>query len=308
MSLYRLHQFLKENSQDVLDYWIYESRVYFARVMSCKNGNLYFIKVASQNILIPKDYEKDHLEKSNFYFMEKHHEDDLDDLIVLYDVFLCAFPEYNYKYILFQGYHIMQERDICFQIRNMSNLDNFGFYLLLDIEWFFENVYVVSHETEKIMSDVQSRVEKMYMGFLPNYQSFCSSTDSSRITHVWEYYAQMSRQNAQCRELYIKLVAEEIKTIHDINFNEKISSSDDLTFQETVRRGHQKKVLSERLEECQSLKQKTMLKSVFLHCQVWKILLKYLLLISRFTKLQSDFQNLVFDFESLVPKTRLFEA
>jgi hypothetical protein len=118
-----LHQFLKENSQDVLDYWIYDSRVYFARVMSCKNGNLYFIKVASQEISIPRDYEHDHLEKSNFYFMDKYHEDDLDGLLVLYDVFLRAFPEYNYKYILFQGYHIMQERDVCFQVKNMSNLN-----------------------------------------------------------------------------------------------------------------------------------------------------------------------------------------
>lgn len=306
MSLYRLHSFLKENSHDILDYWIHKSLIYYVRVISRKNGFLYFIKVSEHQIQIPEDENPHTLEKSNFYFLEKD-EHDHETLDTLYDVFLRAFPEYNYRYIICNGYYLLQEKDLCFQIKNMSNLDHFGFYLFVDMDWFYENIYIVNHEIEKTCLDIQHRVEKMYHGFIPNYQNFCQSSEISKINAIWDYYRQILGQISVCKELYLKIVAIENTTIHDIEFNEKISDSDDLTFNETVRRGHQKKVLSEKLDKCVHLKQKTIQKALYLHCLMWKILLKYLLLISKFTKLQSDFQMLVLDFESIIPKTGLFQ-
>jgi len=306
MSLYRLHSFLKENSHDILDYWINDSIIHYVRVVSRKNGLLYFIKVVEHQIHVPED--RPHvLEKSNFFFLEKDFGDH-DVLDTLYDVFLRAFPEYKYRYILCNGYYLLQEKDICFQIKNMSNLDHFGFYLFVDIEWFYENIYIVNHEIEKILTDIQSKIENMYMGFLPNYQNFCQTLESAKISSIWEYYKQTLQQLQNCRELYLKSVSLENSTIHDIEFNEKISNSDDLTFNETVRRGHQKKVLAEKLDQTIHLKYKTMQKALFLHCIVWKILLKYLLLISKFTKLQSDFKVLVLDFETILPKSKLFST
>jgi hypothetical protein len=304
MSLYRLHSFLKENSHDILDYWIHDSYIYYVRVVSRKNGLLYFIKVSEHKIEVPVD-KPSALEKSSFFFLELDH-DDHEILDTLYDVFLRAFPEYNYKYIICNGYYLLQEKELCFQIKNISNLDHFGFYLFVDIEWFYENIYIVNHEIEKILLDIQHKVEKMYLGFLPNYQNFCQSGEIMKMNAIWEYYQQILREMSTCKELYLKIVGTENKTIHDIEFNEKISNSDDLTFNETVRRGHQKKIFSEKLDQCVHLKHKTMQKALYLHCMVWKILLKYLLLISKFTKLQSDFQILVADFESIIPKNRLF--
>ena len=244
---------------------------------------------------------------SNFYFLETS-EKEHENLNVLYDVFLCAFPEYKYKYLLFDGYYLMQEKDLCYQIKNMSNIQHFGFYLFLDIEWFYENVHIINHEIEKIMLDIQLKTEKMYMGFVPNYKNFCNGTDIFKISNVWDYYQKNCSTIARAKELYLNVCKSENNTIHDIDFNEKITDSDDLMFQETVRRSFQKKVLSERLNKLVHIKNQIITRLLFYHCIQWKILLKFLVLISRFTKLQSDFHNLVFDLESIIPKTKIFES
>jgi len=307
MSLYRLHSFLKENSHDILDYWVYESYINYVRVISRKNGHIYFVKVFDHHIQVPLDNPQT-LEKSDFYYLEESECN--ENLETLYDVFLCGFPEYKYRYILCNGYFLMQEKDICFQIKNMSNLDHFGFYLFIDIDWLYENIYIVSHEIEKLMLDLQSKIEKMYFGFIPNYQGFCQAGEITKMNSIWEYYQEILQQLQKANLLYLNIVNGENQTIHDIEFNDKINDSDDLTFQETVRRGHQKKVLAEKLDKMVHLKHKTMVKVLYLHCTQWKILLKYLLLISKFTKLQSDFQSLVYDFESLLPakKNLLFQS
>lgn len=301
MSLYKLNSFLKENSHDVLDYWIHNEKIKYVRVISRKNGFIFFIKLSEYKIKVsnPNDFEK-----SNFYYLEET-DNDLENLNILYDVFLCAFPEYKYKYLLFEGYYLMQEKDVCFQIKNMSNLHHFGFYLFLEIEWFYENVYIISHEIEKIILDIQSKSEKMYLGFVPNYKNFCNSNDIHKITNVWDYYQKNVITIQKAKELYLNICKSENNTIHDIDFNEKITDSDDLMFQETVRRSFQKKVLNDRLNKFIHLKNQIIQKLLFYHCIQWKIILKFLVLISKFTKLQSDFHNLVYDLESIIPKINL---
>jgi hypothetical protein len=304
MSLLRLHSFLKENSHDIKDYWIMEGVIKFVRVVSRKNGHIYFVRLSELKIKVPEDHP-DIFEKSNFYYMEKSHHEHHESLDTLYDVFLCAFPEYNYRYLLFKGYYMMQEKDMCYQIRNMSDTDYFGFYLFLDIEWFFENTYIVSHEIEKIMTDIQTKTEKMYQGFLPSYHNFCGEKDITKVNHVWDYYLENQKEFRKCTLLYKSICDAENSTIHDIEFNEKISDSDDLQFKEVVRRGYQKKALGEKLDKILHLKSKSMERMIFYHCIEWKILLKFLVLISKFTKLQSDFHNMVYELESVVPKSRI---
>lgn len=304
MSLYKLHSFLKENSQDIMDYWICDDLIKYVRVISRKNSTIFFVKISEYKIKSTTQFEN--LEKSNFYFLEESYKDH-KNLNILYDVFLCAFPEYKYKYLLFDGYYFMQEKDVSFHIKNMSNTQHFGFYLFVDLEWFYENIYTLNHEIEKIMIDIQIKIETMYGGFLPNYKNFCNSNDVEKILNVWNYYRKNEAVFKNAKELYLNVCKSENKTIHDIDFNEKISDSDDLMFQETVRRSHQKKILNERLNKFIHLKNQLIQKLLFYHCIQWKILLKFMILISRFTKLESQFHELVYDLESIIPKTKIFE-
>lgn len=305
MSLYRLQLFLKENSHDIVDYWILNSIIHYIRVSCRKNGHLYFVKTSHYEIRIPEAREEI-LEKNKYYFLEES-SGDHESLDHLYDTFLCAFPEHKYKYILLEGYYMMQEKNICFQIKNMSDRSNFGFFLFLELEWFYENIYVVSHEIEKLMLDILDKSERMYLGFLPHYKNFTNKEDATAITNVWDYYGKVFTKMNTTRKLYIDCTNSENRAIHDLHYNEKITDSDDLMFQETVRRQYNKKHLNEKLDKLRHLKNKIIQTNLYYHCIVWRIILKFLLLISRFTKLSSDFHSMVFEMESLVPKsTRSF--
>jgi len=305
MSLYKLHSFLRENSQDVMDYWIDDDIIRYVRIVSRKNGFIFFVKLSDYKIKFTNTIEQ--LEKPNFFFIEASHKEH-ENLNHLYDVFLCAFPEHQYRYLLFDGYFMMQEKDICFHIKNMSNTNHFGFYLFIELEWFYENIYTLNHEIEKTMNNIQIKIETMYRGFLPNYCNFCNNKDIQKITNVWDYYRQNYMTYQSATRLYLDICGSENRTIHDIEFNEKISNSDDLMFQETVRRSHQKKILSDRLDRLIHLKTEVIKKLLFHHCIQWKILLKFMILISRFTKLESNFHSLVHDLELTIPKQKkIFE-
>ena len=158
------------------------------------------------------------------------------------------------------------------------------------------------------MNNIQIKIETMYRGFLPNYCNFCNNKDIQKITNVWDYYRQNYTTYQSATRLYLDICGSENRTIHDIEFNEKISNSDDLMFQETVRRSHQKKILSDRLDRLIHLKTEVIKKLLFHHCIQWKILLKFMILISRFTKLESNFHSLVHDLELTIPKQKkIFE-
>jgi hypothetical protein len=224
-----------------------------------------------------------------------------------YDVFLCAFPEYKYKYILIEGFFFLLEKDVCYQIKNMSKSDYFGFYMFLEIEWFYENVYIVSHEIEKLYNSIQNKTEKLYESFMPQYKSLGHDSNSEKIDQVWEHYNKFLHLSDKSRLLFLNLCKLENKTIHDIQYNEKIFDSDDLMFNETVKRSYQKKKLNEQLDQLLHLRKQCIEKSVFYHCYIWKLLIRFLVLLSKFTKLQIDFQNMIFEIESLLPKIRIFD-
>jgi hypothetical protein len=293
---------MKENSHDVKDFYVLDKKVRFVRVISRKNGNIYFVRCNNHDIRILEDCE--YFQKSNIFYLEKYHSE-LEDLEYLYDVFLRAFPEYHFKYILFNGYFMMQEKNLIFQIKNLSSSDYFGFYLYLDIEWFFENIYIVSHEIEKIMNDVQSKVEKMYFGFLPHYNSFCQSPDyREKVESVWEFYNEHVIQYDKCRKLYLDICGYENDRINDFDFNEKISDSDDLNMQQIIHRQYQKKKLTDKLNQTIHLKIKTLEKIIFHYCMYWKIILQFLILISKFTKLQGDFFTMINNLENIITKKK----
>lgn len=300
MSLYRLHNFLKDNSHDVLDYWFKQSKMYFVRVISRINGSIYFIKVISQNIKMPEMNGESFEISKKYYIIDDYEEESPEQLSILYDVFICALPEYKYRYLLMNGYYIMQEKNICFQIQNMSNREHFGFFLYMEIEWFYENVYIVSDEINKTMYDIQEKINKLYNQFIPKYKTFC--VQEYNIENIWDYYKNNVINIEKSKELYINLIKTENTTIHDIEYNNKISDSDDLTFQETVRRNYQNKILNEKLEQCIHLKEKVIEKNLYYHCTIWKILLKFLVMNSKFTKLQSELLQCITDFIDIMPK------
>lgn len=304
MSLYRLQNFLKENAHDVIDYWVQDSMVKYVRVISRKNGFIFFVRLGTLKVSMPNHKELD-LSKTNFYILEPDHEDH-ESLDILYDVFLCAFPEHQYKYLLFEGYYLLQEKDVCFQIKNLSDTQYFGFYLMLDIEWFYENIFIINHEIEKRYLDIQTKIEKMYLGFIPQYETFQQHTDVHKMDHVFQEYKKYMKWMEKCKELFLKVCKNENKTIHDIQYNEKIFDSDDLMFHETVKRSFQKKKLNEQLDQYLHLRKQCIDKIIFYHCILWKVLIRFLVLMTKFTKLQSEFHAMVHEIEHLLPKNHLF--
>jgi hypothetical protein len=291
MSLLRLHSYLKQNSHDVLDYWILREKIRYVRVISRKNGYVYMIRVDQIDIEAPP--QTDVLEKSTFYFLEESHKPrpSLDGLMTVMGGAGCVI----------EGYYVCFREGEVFQIRNMSDTENLGFFLLVDMTKFYDNVYVINHEIEKKYKEILQKTRDDYADFLPAYRAFTTTENTHKVSRVWECFEKDEKLSDEVVGLYLRVCSSENRTIHDIDFYDTITEAEDLTLQETVRRTQMKRSLVHKLDRLATLKNKILEKVLFYHCARWKIILRVRVMISRFTRLKKEFHGMVYELETVVP-------
>jgi|UniRef100_A0A6C0IGU4 hypothetical protein len=302
MSIYRLNTFIKENHHDVLDYWVERSLIRYVRVVSRKTGHLYMVKVAGYNISFGED--RDPLMKTECFYLETVEESDgvPETLGKLYDTFLSAYPEHRYRFVLHQCHYLMESRDSVFRVCNMPSNGFYNVHLFVELEWFYENLYVVNHEVDRNLSHILHKAKKVYEGFLPMYSNFVRNSDKdvALVQTTWAYFQEQQQLLEKSRQFFVSVCASE--SSHSAELTELGNiRAESLSFQDTVRRSHQRKSLHDKLSKLRGLHVGTMEKMVYFQSLQNNLLLHFLFFLADITLLLTKFHSHFIELENLVP-------
>ena len=302
MSIYRLNTFIKENHHDVLDYWVEQSLIRYVRVVSRKSGHLYMVKVAGYNISFGED--RDPLMKTECYYLETIDENDSvpENLGKLYDTFLSAYPEHRYRFVLHQCNYFMESRDSVFRVCNMPSDGFYNVHLFVELEWFYENLYVVNHEVDRNLSHIFHKAKKVYEGFLPMYSNFVRNSDKdvALVQTTWSYFMEQRQLLEKSRDFFVSVCASE--SSHSAELTELGNiRADSLSFQDTVRRSHKRKSLHDKLAKLRGLHVGTLEKMVYFHSLQNNLLLHFLFFLADISLLLTRFHSHFIELENLVP-------
>jgi len=332
MSIHRLNSFIKENFHDVIDYWIERQKVRYVRVISRKTGRLFMLRVADFNIEYDVSAEnRDPFMKTQVLHLESVHIDDRshsrhghedgtrsvqkeDDvpatLYKLYDTFLSAFPEHRHRFVLHQSDYFIETRTTVFRIANYPSDAYYNFYLHIDLEWFYENLYIVNHEIERSMTGIEYKSTKMYTGFIPMYTNVIRSVDKdlSIIQSTWTYYEEQINLLSRTTKFFVSICNTEYQYQNELlEMNNMRTES--LSFHDTIRRSHRRKILHEKMTKLRALHIATIEKIVYYQSIKNNILLHFLYFLSDITLLLAKFHSHFLELENLVPtreKQKLF--
>jgi len=313
MSIHRLNSFIKENFHDVIDYWIERQKVRYVRVISRKTGRLFMLRVADFNIEYDVSADnRDPFMKTQVLHLEAVREDDdiPATLYKLYDTFLGAFPEHRHRFVLHQSDYFIETRTTVFRIANYPSDAYYNFYLHIDLEWFYENLYIVNHEIERSMTGIEHKSTKMYTGFIPMYTNVIRSVekDLSSIQSTWTYYEEQIHLLSRTTKFFISICNTEYEYQNELlEMNNMRAES--LSFHDTIRRSHRRKILHEKMTKLRALHIATIDKIIFYQSIKNNILLHFLYFISDITLLLAKFHSHFLELENLIPtreKQKLF--
>ena len=302
MSIYRLNTFIKENNHDVLDYWVEKSLIRYVRVVSRKSGHLYMVKVAGYHISFGED--RDPLMKTDCFYLESLDENDSvpDNLGKLYDTFLSAYPEHRYRFVLHQCNYFMESRDSIFRVCNMHSNGFYNVHLFVELEWFYENLFVVNHEVDRNLCNIFQKAKKVYDGFLPMYTNFVRNSDKdvALVQNTWTYFMKQREFLEKSRKVFVSVCDTESSCSSELNELGNIRA-EALTFQDTVRRSYKRKYLHEKMSKLRGLHIATLEKMSYFHSLQNNLLLHFLFFLADITLLLTKFHSHFIELENLVP-------
>lgn len=303
MSIHRLNSFIKENSHDIVDYWIYHSVIQYVRIISRKSGRMYMVKVASYNIPIGDDRET--LRKTPVFYIENV--DDTDnvypDVQRIFDTFLSAFPEHRDRFVIHFSHFFMDGRHSIRRISNYPTDGYYNMYLFIELEWFYENLYIVTHEMDRAFTNIHFKCKKIYDGFLPMYSNMIRRADKDIecVQRVWMYHMQQKQSLEKCQTFFVQVCRSENEYHEQLNQLNQIRA-EELSFQETVQRSHKRKILQEKLVKLRPLHASTLERLVSHHCLHNHIMLRFLFFLADITLLLTKFHSHFLQLETLIPK------
>jgi hypothetical protein len=302
MSVYRLNTFIKENHHDVIDYWAEKSVVRYVRVISRKSGHIYMVKVAGYNISLGED--RDPLTKTECFYLEPLDDDDSvpEDMGRLYDTFLSAFPEHRYRFVLQQSGFFMESRDQVFRACNMPSDSLYNVHLFVELEWFYDNLYIVNHEIDRNISSILVKAKKVYEGFVPMYTKFVRDPekDVAMVQSTWRYFMEQTDHFEKSRKFYVSLCAKENDISTQLAELGNIRA-EALSFQDTVRRSYSRKSLHDKMTKLRRIHIVILEKMTYHQSIQNNLLLHFFFFLADITLLLTKFHTHFIKLDRLVP-------
>jgi hypothetical protein len=261
------------------------------------------VKVSSYNISLGEDRES--LKKTPIFYLDRVEENDpvSPDLQRLYDTFLSAFPEHRDRFMVHHSNVFMDERNTIHRISNYPTEGYYNMYLFIELEWFYENLYIVTHEMDRAFTNMSFKCQKIYKGFLPMYTGFIrqAEKDIQCIQNVWSYYLEEKQTLEKCQKLFAQVCKSE-NQYHQELLELNHIRTDELSFQDTVRRSHKRKLLQERLTKLRPLHASALERVVYGHSLQNHLMLRILYFMADITILFTKFHSHFLELENLIPK------
>lgn len=300
MSIHKLKIFLSDNHQDVMEYWTYKSSVKFIRCIHQETGTLCMINIGHFDIVMDSTTKQ----QSRVYELHRvsHEAEDYSEkLILLYDTFLKIFPQWRKNFLLQDSNYLMENRDCIYKIHNFPMDSYRTIHWMIDLEWFYENLSMLSHEMNKFHLSVNRKTVDVYKQFLHMFESFLKSPDKdiNIIHNIWKFYLQQNTNLNKVSSLYrnVSTLENELRSQY-IKLEETYTS---FHIQDSLRKSHKKKMIRNKLHQVLDFKRNVITKINYFWNKSYNLLLEFLLFLSEMTIVLSRFHSLFTDLENLLP-------
>lgn len=300
MSIHKLKLFLSDNHQDIMEYWTYKSAVKFIRCIHQETGTLCMIKVGSFDIVMDSTTKQ----QSKVYELQRvldESEEYSKNLMLLYDTFVKIFPQWKNNFLLQDSNYLMENKESIYKIYNFPFDSYRTIHWMIDLEWFYENLSMLSHEMNKFHLSVNKKTIDIYKQFLNMFESFLKSPekDVHIVNNIWKYYLEQNNNLNKVSSLYrnVSKLETQLRSQY-IQLEETYTS---FHFQDSLRKSHRKKMLRNKLHQVLDFKRNVTQKINFYWNKSYNILLEFLLFLSEMTIVLSRFHALFTDLENLLP-------
>ena len=311
MSLHKLHTFLKDNNQDILDYWINDSlKLNYVRVINKNSGMFFMIRISEFDIEVDKTdpilvernikiYQLSKVEYDNEEYSEK--------IILMYDKFLQMFPEHRKGFLIQVSNYIIINKDKIYKILNFSDNSYQTIHWVRELEWFHDNLNLIEHDISRVHYSIIQKTEKMYLNFINSESNFFNGEkDMKTISKIWGYFKEKYDNYEKFKNLYLEITKSEYKLKNQYIEIENLSHSGGFDFNDSLRKQSKKQFLRKKLNELFNLRCKSVIDLNIFWNLSYHILLEFMYFIMEITVLISRYHTLFIELDTIIPPLSVF--
>ena len=256
---------MRENHHETIDVWANHEIVLLIRVISRKTGHLYVLDVSEYRISADHSSSQEesmtkkkvfHLEKIHLSDVMEEEEQDIRRHVRAFDNVCGALPEWRGKMMLQVSNYILTSPQTIYKILHFPSRSQWCMYLLMGLDWFYDNVFTVSHQVDRFHQVLWWRTTKISQEFLVSYQKQQSPKNHHlrEIQQILHRIMENHKRHGLVLQLFTRACQEENTCTKELASLGRLTT-DHLRFEDTVRRSYQRKSLQQRLEKLQKLRE-----------------------------------------------------
>jgi len=275
MALQRLWGFLKENQHDILDFWILEDKLKWIKIINQRKGEIYLLNVFSYHIKMEENTEPFRSTKRYILYDTEVEENKK----IVFKGIHEKLTESD-KYVVVFGNSVGESENSWYVAQNLANLNIFSLYLVIDLDWFYENIFVISNQIDQYQNSILLQAKRSMEESIKSIQTFVKA-ENNMLKGIFTTLEKFDKASSSLKKsqvllarVYKSLTANRVQL-----FNiEDCIHPDDMSFRQVANRQYQRKKLQERQEELERIKEATVKNlDYFFHLkwnyllQVWKV-------------------------------------
>lgn len=290
-SLQKLITFFKENLHDVVDYWYLENRIKWIKIISRKGGEIYLINVYSYKLGI-EESEEYIGRKNKFRLVETNPQANFKGL-------WKHFHNDKNRLVLIHGNEISESENCFYSATNLPTMNHVCFYLIIELEWFYENVFVVSHEINRCYGEVLSKVHKSVQNLLNTSKSFLKDDTqlNKAVAKLLMKSATFKKNNLQSKELFQRVCRDETDAHVRLFRLDNAIDPNNMTFKASVERQYNRKKIVEKIEKLEVIGSSLVQQINYTFVMEWNYLLQVLQITNDITRLMESILFIILEAE-----------
>lgn len=290
-SLQKLITFFKENLHDVVDYWYLENRIKWIKIISRKGGEIYLINVYSYKLGM-EESEEYIGRKSRFRLIETTPQNNFEGL-------WKHFQNNKNRLVLINGNEISESENSFYTATNLPKMNNLGFYLIIELEWFYENVFIVNHEINRCYSEIFSKINQSVRDLMKTSKSFLKDDTqlNKAVAKLLVKSGTFRKTNLQSKALYQKVCSDETDNHVKLFRLDNAIDPNTMTFKASVERQYNRKKIVHKIEKLDVIRSSLVQQINYTFVMEWNYLLQVLIITNNITKLMESILFIILDAE-----------
>ena len=266
--LQKLILFLNENRHDIIDFYILEEYVKWLKIVSRRDGEIYMLNVMSFRIKVEDTRNVlDHRQK-----------------FVLYETEASSGAKERYKtiiggeshrFVFMHGNHIGESLDTWYSAQNVPKTNNYCLYMVIDLEWFYENVYIVSSEVHQQQNLLEVRCARYIRDTITSISAFVRDERYviKGIMVLLTKYESMVKDLNEGKQIFSKISGSLQHTLSKMKQIDELHA-DDISFKSVAHRQYYRKKLLDKKEQLVRLKSAAIHHLSFYNSKKWNYLVQ----------------------------------